>query len=352
MPAPRDPEALLHVARLYYVERQSQKQIASALGTSRSNVSRMLTAASDAGLVEIRIVDPAGRDHDLELRLREAFGLSDARVAQRPRTPGTHDALAAVGAVAARLLVESVTGEMTVALSWGTALQAMVWATPTTSGDRTHAVQVTQLVGGLWSIRNEISGQELVRELSARLGASGYHYLHAPATLTSKLARDSLLAEASVTEALDQARRADIAFVGVGTPSHGSSAAVIDSLHLSAREERAFWAREPVGDVAARYFDAQGRPITGVTQDRVLAVTVADLQAIPTVVGVAAGRVKAPGVLGALRGRLLDVLVCDDALARAVLAAADLSGARDISLLDPTADMHRTAGLDRTEVTA
>ncbi|MDP9460552.1 MAG: hypothetical protein M3Q22_09985, partial [Actinomycetota bacterium] len=54
--------------------------------------------------------------------------------------------------------------------------------------------------------------------------------------------------------------------------------------------------------------------------DRVLAVTLRDLGAIRTVVGLAAGRIKAASVLGALHGRLIDVLVCDEALARAVLS--------------------------------
>jgi DNA-binding transcriptional regulator LsrR (DeoR family) len=48
-------------------------------------------------------------------------------------------------------------------------------------------------------------------------------------------------------------------------------------------------------------------------------VTLDDLRAIPTVAGVAAGPEKAPGILGALRGRIIDVLVCDQAAARAVL---------------------------------
>jgi len=151
--------------------------------------------------------------------------------------------------------------------------------------------------------------------------AAGDGVGHAPAALASREARDSLLAETSIHQTLELARGADIAFVGIGTPSHGSSAAVIDSLHLSTKEAKRFWDREPVGDIAARYFDAHGHPLDGAVQDRVLAVTVEDLLRIPTVVGVAAGRVKAPGVLGALRGRLIDVLVCDDGLARAVLAA-------------------------------
>jgi DNA-binding transcriptional regulator LsrR (DeoR family) len=303
---------------MYYVDQLSQQQIATALRTSRSNVSRMLTAACDAGLVEIRIVDPAGRDAELEQRLRATFGLRDARVAALPRTPGAHDPLAAVGTLAARLLTESVADSMTVALSWGTALQSMVWAVQT---ERPYAVQLAQLVGGLSAIRNEISGLELVRELSVRLGARHVHYLHAPAAFTSREARDSLLAEASVGQALDHARRADIAFVGIGTPAHGSSSALLESLRLTESELLEFWGCAPVGDVAAGYVDAHGRPVTGAVAERVLAVSAEDLRSIPTVVGVAAGRIKAPGVLGALRGRLVDVLVCDDGLARAVLAA-------------------------------
>lgn len=318
MPAPRDIEDLLRVARLYYVDRLSQQQIATVLRTSRSNVSRMLTAACDAGLVEIRIVDPGGRDSALEERLRSTFGLREARVAARPRGAGTEDPVGAVGTLAARLLTESVTDAMTVALSWGTALQAMVWAV---RSERPYAVQLAQLVGGLSAIRNEISGLELVRELSVRLGASHVHYLHAPATFTSRRARESLLAETAVAQALDRARRADLAFVGIGTPAHGCSSALLESLRLSESELRDFWARGPVGDVAARYVDAQGEPVTGAVADRVLAVSAQDLRRIPTVVGVAAGAIKAPGVLGALRGRLVDVLVCDEALARAVLAA-------------------------------
>lgn len=317
MPAAREPAALLRVARLYYQDGKSQQEIATELGISRSNVSRMLTTAVEVGIVEIRINDPAGRDQELEARLQQAFGLRGARVAAGGRSG--QDPLDAVGVQAAHLLLEGLADGTTVALSWGTALQSMVWACST---EREYAVTLVQLVGGLSSIANEISGQELVRELASRLGPATYRYLHAPAVLASREARDSLLAEASVHQALEQARRADIAFVGIGTPTHGSSAAVLDSLHLSARESKAFWSRKPVGDIAARYFDAEGFPIGGPVADRVLAVTVDDLAKIPTVVGVAAGRVKASGVLGALRGRLVDVLVCDDALARAVLAAS------------------------------
>ena len=321
MPNPRDPATLLAAARLYYVQGRSQAEVAQALGTSRSNVSRMLTEAQSQGIVEIRINDPEGRIHELEDELRSTFGLRDVRVSNSRLVPGLR-VEDAVGTQAARLLLDQLKDSMTVALSWGHALQAMVYAT--TADHEFHRLTLAQLVGGLSSISNEISGQELVRELAVRLGAE-YRFLHAPATLESATSRHALMAEPSISAALEDAARADIAFVGIGTPTHGSSSAILDSLNLHQSERDAFWAHEPVGDVAARYYTAQGAPIRGAVDDRVLGISLEGLLEIPNVVGVASGRAKTPGVLGALRGRIIDSLVCDEALARSVLSAAGSS---------------------------
>jgi DNA-binding transcriptional regulator LsrR (DeoR family) len=316
MPTPRTPETLLAAARLYYVQGRSQAEVAEALGTSRSNVSRLLAEAQRQGIVEIRVNDPGGRVHELEEQVRQQFGLRDVRIAYSAPTPGLR-VEDQVGVQASRLLLDHLKDSMTVALSWGHALQSMVYAT---TGEDVHTgVTLVQLVGGLSSIRNEISGQELVRELALRLGA-GYRFLHAPATLESSVARDALLAETSIADALQAATRADLAVVGIGTPSHGSSSAILDSLRLDEADLAEFWAQKPVGDVAARYYGAAGQPIRGAVEDHILAVTLDDLVAIPHVVGVAHGRAKAPGVLGALRGHLVDSLVCDESLARHLLS--------------------------------
>jgi DNA-binding transcriptional regulator LsrR (DeoR family) len=325
MPLPRDPATLLVAARLYYLEGRSQAEIAERMGTSRSNVSRMLSEAQKQGIVEIRIKDPGGRVHELEEALQAQFGLRDVRVAHAGLAPGLR-LEDQVGTQASRLLVENLKDSMTVALSWGHALQAMVYAT--TADQEHHGLTLVQLVGGLSSIRNEISGQELVRELAVRLGA-GYRFLHAPAALEASTARDALLAEPSIADTLKTAGRADLAVVGIGTPSHGSSAAILDSLNLSESDRQAFWGAGPVGDIAARYYGPHGQPIHGAVEDRILGVPLDDLIAIPHVIGVAHGRAKAPGVLGALRGHLIDSLVCDEALARHLLSEARSASASD-----------------------
>jgi DNA-binding transcriptional regulator LsrR (DeoR family) len=166
-----------------------------------------------------------------------------------------------------------------------------------------------------------VAGQELVRELAGRLGGTSRD-LHAPALLRSESVRDALLREPAIGEVLARARAADVAVVGIGSAGTGSSNEVVDGLGLSGAEREEFRAACPVGDTCCRFFDAAGRPIDGVVHDRVIAVELEELAAIPMVVGVATGVEKAPGVRGAIRGGIIDGLIADASLALALLDGA------------------------------
>jgi DNA-binding transcriptional regulator LsrR (DeoR family) len=311
MPAPRDPELLAKAARLYFLDDHSQDDVAAILGTTRSNVSRMVRQARDLGIVEIRIVAPAQRDHQLERALCDRYGLADARVLEL--SPET-EVLSEVGRLAARWLDATLRDGQVVALSWGHSLQAMVRAVDLTRRD----VEVVQLVGGLSALDSAVTGQELVRELSERIGAR-HRYLHAPALFGSAEALTLLLREHAIAGALDAAKRADMAVVGIGAAGIGSSGALLDALELSPAERAEFDAAGAVGDVCGRFYDLSGQEVRSVVNQRVLAVTLDDLRSIPTVAGIATGPEKGLGILGALRGRIIDVLICDQQAARSVL---------------------------------
>jgi len=313
MPAPRDRASLIKAARMYFLDGRSQDDVARALGTSRSNVSRMLSAARAQGIVEIRVHDQTSREKDLEQALQERFELSHVRVAAF--RPGV-DGLTAAGDLAAQWLDESLRDGHVLGLSWGRSLQAMV---ESFSVDQPRSVEVVPLVGGLSTVMSLVSGEELVRELAGRLGAT-YRYLHAPGLLRSESARDSLVAEPTVADVLGRAQTADIAMIGIGTVGAGSSNEILDGLGLSAAERKAFFAGGPVGDPCCRFFDANGEPILGAVNDRVIAIELDQLRRIPTVIGVATGVEKVPGVLGALRGGLVDGLIADASLALALLS--------------------------------
>src|SRR3954468_1208684 len=314
---PGTREQLVKAARMHFLDGRTQHDISRVLGTSPSNVSRMLSAARSLGIVEVRIQDELGRDTDLEQALCERFGLGFARVAAfRPHT----DAVAAAANLAAEWLDGTLREGQILGLSWGGSLRAVGSATSVVAARR---LQVVPLMGVMQTANPAVTGQELVRELADHLGAT-YRHLHGPALLCSGNARDALLGEPSVAHVLDLARSADIAVVGIGTVGVGSSAQVLEGLALSSGEYGAFLAGNPVGDTCCRFFDAWGQPVRGPADDRVLAVELDDLRRIPTVVGVATGCEKTAGVLGALHGGILDGLITDAVLAHSVLTAEGL----------------------------
>jgi DNA-binding transcriptional regulator LsrR (DeoR family) len=147
-----------------------------------------------------------------------------------------------------------------------------------------------------------------------------HRYLHAPALFGSAEALTMMLHEQTIADALSAAKAADIAVVGIGASGVGSSGALLDALGLSPAQRADFDVSGAVGDICARFYDLSGREVSSVVSERVLAVTLDDIRAIPIVAGVAAGREKALGILGALRGRIIDVLICDQEAARSVLS--------------------------------
>src|SRR3954467_13618840 len=239
-------EDLVKAARMYFLDGWTQDDIARVLGASRSHVSRMLSAARSLGIVEIRVQDELGRDVDLEQALCERFGLAHVRVAAF-RAHG--DVVTAVASLAAEWLDGALRDGQTLGLSWGTTLRAVVSAV---SVDAPRHAKVVPLMGGLPAANSAVAGQELVRDLAGRLGAT-YRRLEGPALLRSEKARDALLAEPSIAAVLAQARSADIALVGVGSVGLGSSVQLLEGLALSAAEHEAFMAENPVGNICCRF---------------------------------------------------------------------------------------------------
>ena len=313
MPNPRDTSMLVRAATLYYLDGLSQAEVASRIGVTRSNVSRVLSDARRLGIVEITVNDPFGRSEGLERQLRDRFGLRECLVAP---TGSADAALPRVGTLGAEWLVGHLPEHGSIAVSWGSAVQALVDAV---SSPESHPeLEVLPLVGGLSNVDSTRDANVLVRLLAARLGCV-HRRLYAPAVVESSVTREAFLAEPAIGEVLQAARGASIAIVGIGSAGSGASSAIVDSMHLDHAERATFEAMGAVGDCCTRFFDRDGVPVRSSVDERVIAIDLPELLEIPTVMGIAAGRAKAPGVHAALNGHFFDVLAIDSELAEALL---------------------------------
>ncbi len=310
-------ELLAQIATLYYDLGKSQQEIAGELGLSRSNISRMLKEARERGIVEIFIHHPLRRVSHLEQQLCKWFGLREAAVVES--VPGDDDlTLARAAKFAARLLDQALENVQVLGISLGRAVHATVNAfTPS----RRFDVEVVQLMGAGSQANPAFDGPALIEQAARRL-TNRARYLYAPNIVDSALIARALVEQTNLAATLMLARQADVALVGIGALAPVVSGLVVANV-LTPEELSTFKANGVVGDICGRHFDRYGQQVISDLDNRVIAITLDELKAIPNVIGVACTAAKVEAVLGALRGGYLDTLVTDSAAAEAVLALAD-----------------------------
>ncbi|CAL8970578.1 MAG: MarR family transcriptional regulator [Actinobacteria bacterium] len=317
MPAPRPQDVLVRAARLYYLQDKSQGEVAKELGLSRSSISRILAAAREQGVVEVRIHDPSAlaRVPELGDALCQAFAITSAVVVPRRRGESPVDV---VGQAAARLFEERVTGLSSVALSWGNTVDRFVEHVELEPISR--GLVICPLVGGLPSDAGP-AGNTSLEVLAGKCGAKSYRF-ESPAVVESRQTWAAMNHESTIVRAIERAAEVEVAFVGIGSYGVHNSRRVVQAMQLSEEEAAQLAGQAPAGDICGRYYDLQGRPVGLPTSERVIGITLDQLRGVPEVIGLAGGVEKAPGVIGALRTGALDSVVVDEDLARAVLNLA------------------------------
>ena len=315
--ADQDHDLMVEAATLYYEEQLTQAEIGQRLATSRSTVSRLLRDARSQGVVQITIHHPWARHSRLEARLRTTFGLRDARVLRAGDRPA-EAVLDGIGALTARYLQGAIRDGMVLGVSYGRSIAATIrHLTP----DRPLDLVVVQLLGALGSDNPLIEGANLARNLAAKYGAA-YRYLYAPLVVEDARTRDLITQEPLVQDVLAVGREADIALVGIGALGD-EAPSLIWRGYLSAADLARLQRLGAVGNMCAQFFDVHGHKLDVDLNHRSISIGLDGLRGIGLVVAAAAGRKKAPAILGALRGGHVDVLITDDQAIEAVLAMSE-----------------------------
>ena len=282
-------ERLAHAAFLYYIQGQSQADIAATLGVTRSNVSRMLTAAREQYIVRFEIAYPLDRDPVLEQRLTASFAAEGVRevIVVPTRASGVGRAshgLLNVGQACSAWLDINLRDQDRLGLCWGSTIEAMV---ESSHFDRRVDVEVVQIAGEL-SIDSRFSGHDLVRNLAQKLGGR-YRYFNAPAAIRDEETAIALAQTPQVAEATSEETQ--------------------EALDLGA-----------VGQICGRFYNDKGDQIDLAISRRTLSLDLDEITAIQTVVVVASGSEKAKAVRAAIRGGFVQVLIVDDSLAQGLAA--------------------------------
>jgi len=308
-----DLHLLTKVSTLYYIGQQTQQQIADRLRLSRPRISRLLADAQERGIVQITIAPPTGLHTELESRLEAEFGLEEAMVVEVDGRESDDMVRRHIGAAGAEHLWRTLMPGDSIGLAWGTTLEAMVQAMPPRAAER---ITVVQTLGGIGPPDHEAYAASIARRLATALDAAPV-LLPAPGIVASPGVRDALRADPHVQAALGRLDALDVIYVGIGSLS--SNPLLTDGQTIPTKALKELQRAGAIGDIALRFFDVSGRFVRTSLDERILGITPEQLQRHKRVVALAGGKKKIDAMRAALRAGVVNVLITDQATARALL---------------------------------
>ena len=319
-PTPDDLRLALRAATLYYLDGLTQAEVAARLGVSRPTAGRLVARAKAKGLVRIEVVVPPDqRDNlhaDEEAALEHKFGLTEAVV-----VGGNIDDIgplddsatwAAIGRAAARLLIRRLGENDTLGFTWGPEVVAVAAALPAAVAT---CDAIVQLDGAMTTVNYQTGAEYVIGRCADQLQANVVRLpapLYADPETVASLRRDS-----GISRALTAGRTASAMMFGVGPVS--TSTTLFEGSFLDTGMLDALAAGGAVGEIGGRFFTQDGAVVDTDLQDRTVSVPLEDIRRCPMTVLLTGGAAKHRAALGALRGGLARLLVCDLATARWLL---------------------------------
>ena len=311
--AARDNDDLVQVAWLYHVGRLSQEEVSQHLGISRFKVLRLLADARDQGLVRVSIAHETTGTLALADRLALRFCLSEVRVAPMPG-PVADEAAArrAVGILAAGFLTRiGRDGPVSIGVGWGRTMAAMAQAL---TGLRNPHLCFVSLMGSM-ARTAETSPFDVCTRLAALTGGSAM-FLPAPFLTDSEEDCRVVLRQRLVRETLQAARAAPWSIISLGDCS--PQALLSTSGILTAAEASELALKGAVADSTGKFFLSDGRLADTDLNRRAPSIGLEDLRTTDVTL-LAAGASKAVATLALMRSGIVNRLITDEGVARALL---------------------------------
>lgn len=306
---------MVKVSSLYYKDNLNQEEISKKLKISKYQVNRILKKAVSSGIVQINIIDPTVSVSNLENDLEKRFGLKRAIVVENDGLPDT-ELKAKLGAAGASYLMEIIKDGDVIGLAWGTTINEVINHLPSRVNKE---IQVVQITGGSHQLSINLNCHDITRRFAGIFGAEP-HLLYAPAILDSKELYSLLLNETSIRQTFKYFDRITVALVGIGSLFPKIISTLINTGHIDADSLESLKKHNAVGDVFSHFFDIEGKICDSSLNGRLVGMSEETLMKVPYSIGVAGGKLKAEAILGALRGKYVNILITDNTAAERVLA--------------------------------
>jgi len=297
---------------LYYVAGNTQEEIASKLGISRQSAQRLVSLSVSEGLIKVRLDHPIGRCMDLASRLKSRFALDLVEIVPSdPTSPSTTIGVAEAAAAEIERWLRNV-DPIIMAIGTGRTLKASIEQLQPMDAQHHKVVSLT----GNIAPDGSAAFYNVIFNVADTVKARSFP-MPLPVIASSARERELLHAQPMIRETLALAAHANVTFVGVG--HIGPDAPLFLDGFINADELKALQKAGAVGEICGWAFDADGKLIDGLTNDRVASAPMPSRER-SLVVAIAMGERKLPGIRATLNRRLVNGLITDERSAEGLLA--------------------------------
>lgn len=301
----RQDDAIIEAAWCYYHDGLNQNEIAIRLGVSRASVVNYLTEARRRDYVRIVLDSEIFLNHELSARLKERYGLKQVLIV--PSDPsGEKGSRERVAKATADWLPQLLEPGDRLGVSWGETIYRVAEAAPHLA---VEDVTVVQLVGAR-AAGLGYAAEVCSSTISRHFGAAVIN-LHAPLIVSNATLAAELRAEPDIAEQLDIIANCNKVLFACGTVSDKSH---IARTRMFSPERLACYREQgAVGVICARLIDAAGKPMHTEIDNRMIGVTLEQMQDKQMGLLVASGANRVRGAKAAMLGGYATHLVtCSD----------------------------------------
>lgn len=300
-----DVRVLIEMAKMYYEENATQNEVAKAFNVSRSLVSKYMSKARDMGIVEITISTQGIHPHNLlEEKLKEITGLEDIICVESSDDMELLNHR--MGIACSKYLNRIIRDNMVITVAPGRALHAL--AHHFVSKIQMPNTTFVPLTGGLGEMHSDIQAN-VIAELMSRKSGGKLLQLHCPVIVDSAKAREVFMEQSFIKKVMNVSKNADLAIVGIGgKPTYFE----MNSAYLHKIDTPVSIDTDNVeSDIGYIFLDAEGNEVDSEWNNRVMTLPLESIRNIENVIAIAGGMEKHKGILSAVRGKLIDVLITD-----------------------------------------
>lgn len=298
---------------LYYVAGNNQEEIARKLGVSRQTAQRLVSLSVSEGLIRVRLDHPIGRCMELAEALRQRNALDYVEVV--PTDPSAPNALHGAAIAAAAQIERWLRSEKPIVMGIGTG-RTLKAAIEQLSPMEASQHKIVSLTGSI-APDGSAAFYNVIFNIAETVKARSFP-MPLPVIASSPEEREMLLRQPMIRETHALAAKADVTFVGIG--DLGPDAPLVMDGFISSAEQKLLQKAGAVGEIVGWAFDAQGKFLDGLTNERVASAPLPSRES-STVVAIAIGDRKTPGIRAALNRRLINGLITDERTAEGLLAA-------------------------------